>query len=126
MKVYVKYFYLMLGWLFFATGVIGAFLPVLPTTIFMILALWAFSKSSDKFHQWLYTHKIFGPPLQQWQQYKVIPIRAKILAVIMISASMGYLYFYPIISMELTLIVELIMLSVIIYILIKPSNIPKN
>ena len=121
----MKYFYFTLGWLFFVTGVIGAFLPVLPTTIFMILALWAFSKSSDKFHKWLYTHKIFGPPLQQWQQYKVIPLKAKMLAVIMISGSMGYLYFYPVVTVVITVLIEVVMLSVIIYILSKPSQIPK-
>ncbi|MFV1984494.1 MAG: YbaN family protein [Thiohalomonadales bacterium] len=120
----MKYFYLVLGWLFFVTGVIGAFLPVLPTTIFMILALWAFSKSSKKFHNWLYSHRIFGPSLQQWQQYKVIPIRAKIIAVIMISSSMIYLYYYQIMSFALTLLIEIVMLIVIIYILSKPSKVP--
>lgn len=122
----MKYFYLTFGWLFFITGVVGAFLPILPTTIFMILALWCFSKSSEKFHQWLYTHKTFGPPLQQWQQHKIIPAKAKLLAVVMIGFSMSYLYFYPVVRLELTAIIELIMLIVIIYILSKPSCAPKN
>jgi len=122
----MKYVYLTLGWLFFITGVIGAFLPVLPTTIFMILALWAFSKSSEKFHQWLYTHKVFGPPLQQWQQHKLIPVKAKIFAVTMISVSMTYLYFYPIVSLTVTVVTQIIMFGVIIYILRKPSRITRN
>ncbi len=122
----MKYFYFTLGWLFFITGLIGAVLPVLPTTIFMILALWAFSKSSKKFHDWLYTHKIFGPPLQQWQEYKVIPVQAKILAVIMISSSMIVIYFFTIIKIQYVIMIGIIMLSVIIYILSKPSNIPKK
>jgi len=122
----MKYFYFTLGWLFFVTGVIGAFLPVLPTTIFMILALWAFSKSSPKFHNWLFTHKYFGPPLQKWQRYKVIPLKAKILAVTMISASMAYIYFFPIVRTSITMGIEIVMLSVIIYILSKPSNIPQK
>ncbi len=122
----MKYFYFTLGWLFFITGLIGAVLPVLPTTIFMILALWAFSKSSKKFHTWLYTHKIFGPPLQKWQEHKVIPVQAKILAVIMISSSMLFIYFFTVIQIMYVILIEIIMLSVIIYILSKPSNIPKN
>ncbi len=120
----MKYFYLILGWLFFVIGVIGAFLPVLPTTIFMILALWAFSKSSEKFHHWLYTHHLFGPSLQKWQQYKVIPVKAKIIAVIMISFSMTYLYFNPVITIWFTVLIEIVMLIVIIYILSKPSRVP--
>ncbi len=122
----MKYFYFTLGWLFFITGLIGAVLPVLPTTIFMILAVWAFSKSSKKFHTWLYTHKIFGPPLQKWQEHKVIPVQAKILAVIMISSSMLFIYFFTVIQIMYVILIEIIMLSVIIYILSKPSNIPKN
>jgi len=122
----MKYFYFTLGWLFFTVGIIGAFLPVLPTTIFMILALWAFSKSSEKLHHWLYTHRIFGAALQQWQQYKVIPRKAKILAVSMICFSMTYIYFYPLVTLKYTLLIEAVMFGVIIYILSKPSQIPNE
>ncbi len=122
----MKYFYLTLGWLFFITGMIGAVLPVLPTTIFMILALWAFSKSSDRFHQWLYNHKIFGAALQQWQHYKIIPIKAKVLAITMISLSMLYLYFFIELTNWVVVLLELTMISVILYILSKPSHRPKD
>ena len=121
----MKYLYFTLGWLFFITGFIGVFLPVLPTTIFMILALWAFSKSSDKFHAWLYNHKVFGPSLQRWQQHKVIPVKAKFLAVTMISVSMVYLYFYPMVSQLITILIYIVLFSVIIYILSKPSKMPE-
>jgi len=72
--------FLALGWLFFVLGVIGVFLPVMPTTIFMIMALWAFANSSQKMHTWLYTHAKFGPALQRWDRDGVIPIHAKIAA----------------------------------------------
>ena len=72
--------FLGLGWLFFGLGVIGVFLPVMPTTVFMIMALWAFANSSQKLHSWLYTHSKFGPALQQWDRERVIPIHAKIAA----------------------------------------------
>lgn len=72
---------LLVGWFFVVVGAIGIFLPVLPTTPFLLISLWAFSQSSERFHNWLYNHKVFGPPLQDWSKYGVIPLRAKIIAV---------------------------------------------
>ncbi|MCR9212194.1 MAG: YbaN family protein [Proteobacteria bacterium] len=76
-----KILLLSIGWFFVALGTIGVFLPVLPTTPFLLISLWAFSQSSDRFHHWLYTHRHFGPPLQAWSEHGIIPTRAKILAV---------------------------------------------
>jgi uncharacterized protein len=72
---------LLVGWFFVAVGAVGIFLPVLPTTPFLLISLWAFSQSSERFHDWLYNHKVFGPPLQDWSRYGVIPVRAKFIAV---------------------------------------------
>lgn len=71
---------LLIGWIFVVVGAIGLVLPVLPTTPFLLISLWAFSQSSERFHHWLYTHRIFGPPLQDWDRYGIIPIRAKTIA----------------------------------------------
>lgn len=81
---------LCLGWVFVALGVVGAVLPVLPTTPFLIVALWMFANSSERLHRWLYTHKLFGPPLQRWDRERVIPLPAKIMALSAMSASMVY------------------------------------
>jgi uncharacterized membrane protein YbaN (DUF454 family) len=87
-------FYFVLGWLFFCVGFVGAFVPVLPTTPLMLLALWCFSRSSKRFHDWLYTHKLFGPPLQRWQEYRVIPPTAKFIAVFFMTGSLVYLHVF--------------------------------
>ncbi|WP_339715981.1 YbaN family protein [uncultured Sneathiella sp.] len=76
-----KFLLLLIGWFFVALGTIGLFLPVLPTTPFLLIALWTFSQSSERFHDWLYNHRVFGPPLQDWSKHGVIPLRAKIVAV---------------------------------------------
>ncbi len=68
------------GWFFVALGAIGAVLPVLPTTPFLLIALWAFSQSSERFHYWLLNHRMFGPPLQAWEAHGIIPMRAKVIA----------------------------------------------
>ena len=69
---------LALGWICVSLGFIGIFVPGLPTTIFLIIALWAFTKSSKRLRNWLLNHKRFGPILRNWQEHRVVPLRAKI------------------------------------------------
>jgi len=116
--------YLALGWFFFALGVIGVFLPVLPTTPFMILALWAFSNSSPRARNWLYTHPIFGPPLKRWREHRVIAPRAKMASVGAMSASFGYLVFFTATSWPWLLATGALMALGAAYILTKPSHAP--
>ncbi|MEH6401817.1 MAG: YbaN family protein [Sneathiella sp.] len=75
-----KLLLLFVGWFFVGLAALGVVLPVLPTTPFLLISLWAFSQSSDRFHHWLYTHRFFGPPLQDWTDHGVIPLRAKIIS----------------------------------------------
>lgn len=79
--------YLILGSLFVALGFIGAFLPLLPTVPFLLLALWCFARSSERLHNWLYSHPKYGPAIRAWDQYGVVPPRAKIASCSMMAAS---------------------------------------
>lgn len=72
--------YLAIGFFFVGLGVLGAVLPVLPTTPFLLISLWAFSKSSVRFERWLLEHKRFGPRLLAWRLNRVIPLPAKLAA----------------------------------------------
>ena len=76
----MRYVYLAIGGLFVGLGVLGAFLPVLPTTPFLLISLWAFSKSSHRLERWLLEHKRFGPKLVAWRSHRVIPLPAKLAA----------------------------------------------
>ena len=78
----------------FALGFIGAFLPVIPTVPLMILALWGFSNGSESLHHWLYNHPKFGQSLRDWDQYRMIPVKAKIMSISMMSLSALYMIFF--------------------------------
>lgn len=73
-----RYFYLISGFLLVAIGVVGIFLPVLPTTIFLILASACFVKSSPKANEWLRNHKVLGMYIKNYQDKSGLTIRAKI------------------------------------------------
>jgi uncharacterized membrane protein YbaN (DUF454 family) len=76
-----------LGWLAFATGIVGIVLPLLPTTPFMLLAAALFARSSPRFHGWLLAHPWFGPPILDWQQYRGIRRHARCRSIIFILIS---------------------------------------
>lgn len=120
----MKPLYFTLGWTFFGIGFAGAFLPVLPTTPFMLVSLWCFSRSSPRFHNWLYNHKFFGPPLQQWQDYRVIPLTAKIVAVSFMTIGLVYVYWYSNFALWAKLTVSAIIAYGCWFILTKPSSPP--
>ena len=73
--------YAAIGCLFVAMGAIGVFVPVWPTTIFCILALWCFKKSSRRLEDWLLNNRYVGPTLRDWDKHRTISLRAKFVAI---------------------------------------------
>ena len=114
-----------LGLLCVGLGFVGVFIPGIPTTIFLIIALWAFTKSSEKLRHWLLNHKRFGPILNNWQEHKVVPRRAKMLMVILMTLAV-ILFYYSLQSLILTIGLIIILVSVAIYVISLPSKIPEN
>jgi uncharacterized protein len=72
--------FLVLGLLFTALGIIGAVLPLMPTTVFLILAAGCFARSSPRLEAWLMNHPRFGPTLRAWRENGAIPRKAKVFA----------------------------------------------
>jgi len=83
-------FYKLLGFIFLGIAVIGVFLPLLPTTPFLLVSAGCFAKSSDKWHQWLMSNKIFGPIIKDWHDRKCISFSTKIIAIALIVLFGGF------------------------------------
>ena len=73
-----------LGSLAVCLGIIGIFLPVMPTTVFFILAAFCYMRSSERLFVWLTRHKHFGPPVNAYLAHRAIPLKVKIFAVMMV------------------------------------------
>lgn len=81
--------WLLLGLLCVGLGLVGAFVPLLPTTIFMILAAGCFARSSPRLEAWLLDHPRFGPALRAWRAEGAIPLAGKRAACIGITIGYG-------------------------------------
>lgn len=82
-----RWVWLWAGFISLGTGVVGIVLPLLPTTPFVLLAAFCFSRGSERCEQWLLTHHRFGPLVQDWRTQRAVPLRAKQLAITMMALS---------------------------------------
>lgn len=124
--VWLRWLLIAFGWLMIGVGIVGIFVPVMPTTVFLIAALWAFSRSSEKFQMWLWTHRLFGPPVRNWHLHKVIPVRGKVLAVIVMTLSFVYVAVWVAQDWQLPTIVGAVMLPAALYIVTRRSRPPHS
>ncbi|MDX2436204.1 MAG: YbaN family protein [Acidobacteriota bacterium] len=82
--------FLLLGHASIAVGFVGIFVPLLPTTPFVLLAAMCYSRGSERFHTWLHEHPRFGPMIHSWREHRAIGLRSKIVATIMVGASITW------------------------------------
>lgn len=85
----LRYALLAIGWLSVALGVIGIFLPVLPTTPFLLLAAACFMRSSKRFYLWLVNHPHLGPWIVDYLEGQGIPLKGKVYAIGLMWLSIG-------------------------------------
>jgi uncharacterized membrane protein YbaN (DUF454 family) len=119
---FVRSILISFGWVGVLLGVIGLFVPVMPSTVFFIFALWAFSNGSERFHYWLYHHKQFGPPLRAWHEHRAIPVKAKLFAVLGMAFSLVITIFATAEGSLVPPIYALVMVIASTYILSRPSG----
>ena len=104
----LKWLWVFLGCLFVGLGAIGAVIPGMPTTVFLVLAAACFIRSSQKLYDWLITNKTFGPYLKDYREGKGIPLRAKVVALVMIVIFVSYAVFFAIEVKQIKVLVGLI------------------
>ena len=120
-----RFVLIVLGWICVGIAFIGIFTPGIPTTPLLIVALWAFSKSSKKLHTWLINHKRFGPILKNWEAHKVVSKNAKITMVILQIIAVIFFY-WSTKSLLYSLILVVVLIFVAKYVLSLPSSVPKK
>jgi len=77
----------LLGYICTGLGAVGLFVPLLPTTPFLLAAAWIFTRIDPTLSEWLYGHPRFGAPLRAWRDERAIPLRAKLWAMLALSVS---------------------------------------
>ena len=117
----MKPIWFVLAWISFVVGIIGAFLPILPTTPFLILSAYLFSKSSPRFHKWIMELPIAGDAVRDWQENRVIKMRAKILCTLMIIVSLVIIVMNQKIILPVKIIVPIILISVWSFVITRKS-----
>ncbi|SMC98694.1 YbaN family protein [Rhizobium sp. RU36D] len=115
---------LLIAWLAVGLGIIGIFLPVLPTTPFMILAAALFARTSPRFEQWLIDHPRYGKPLTDWRREGAIARKAKIASISLMTASYGIVWFAGPQSLALRIAIGIILLCCAVFVLTRSEPAP--
>lgn len=116
----IRAFLIFIGWLSVVLGVIGIFLPIMPTTPFLLLAAACFMRSSPKFYNWLVGHPRLGKYLVYYLEGKGIPMKAKIYTIALLTISMSFTtYLVPLLAVKILL--PLVGLLVALYIVRQPT-----
>ena len=123
---FAKYFYLISGFLLVAIGVIGIFLPLLPTTIFLILASICFLKSSPKANDWLRNHKVLGGYIDNYQNKTGLTRNSKIANIITLWTSISLSAFLLTNELYIRIILLAIAIGVTIHLLMIKTKQPNN
>ncbi|MBN1685502.1 MAG: YbaN family protein [Spirochaetales bacterium] len=85
-----KTFFISFGFVTLSLGIVGIFLPILPTTPFLLLSAWAWMKSSGRFYSWLIHNRLLGTYIRNYREKRGITVRHKIITLAVLWTGIGY------------------------------------
>ena len=115
-----KYIYISLGLIFVGLAFLGVFLPGIPTTPLILLSAWFFSKSSQRLEKWLKNHKTFGPLILNWEKYRGINRKSKIVAICLIIPTFAF-SIHSISIIQIKIFLGLFCVSLCSYLITRPE-----
>ena len=110
------------GWLMIAIALAGVIVPLFPATVFLLIALWAFSISSPRFRCWLFEHRWLGPPLRAWVTHRAIPTYAKVLSVTTMAGSVMVIALFAAVSWMVPALAAAITAPIALFIVSRPTT----
>ena len=119
-----KILLIFLGTVFVGLGVLGMFLPLVPTTVFLLLAAFCYSRSSERFHRWLLTNRWCGDYIRNYREGRGMTAVHKVKAVLVLWGSIGVSVWFVSGRLWLTLILLAIAAGVTIHLLRLPTYRP--
>ena len=111
------------GTFFVGVGIVGIFIPILPTTPFLLISAALYARSSKRFYNWLVNNRIFGKFIKNYREGKGIPLRLKIITIILLWITIGCSAVFAVDILWVRIVLIIIAVGVTIHIIrIKPVN----
>lgn len=118
----LRWLLMLAGFLALGLAALGVVLPVLPTTPFVLVAAACFARSSPRFYNWLLSNRVFGPLILDWSEHRGIPLRAKVISVVMIALVGGASVIWVIDPLWAKLLVVAVLASVSTWLISRPTT----
>ena len=107
-------------------GIVGVFVPLLPTTPLLLLAAACFLRSSERLHRWLTTHRWFGSYIRNYQEYRGITNRTRVVALLLLWTSLGYSAFGIVNNLVIRTGLLLVGLAVTLYVILRLKTVTRE
>lgn len=117
----IKILLIITGSISLLLGIIGIFVPLLPTTPLLLLSAWCYLRSSERLYLWVLRNRIFGSYIRNYQEGRGVSLYFKIFTLILLWGTIFYTTFYVINYLPLRLLLLIIAISVTVHIYLIPT-----